>query len=51
MKMTVISIVIAALITTFKGLVKGLEDSAINRDHSAIALLRSSRILRRVLET
>ena len=54
MKVMVISIVIGALGTILKGLVKGLEDLEINGQVETIqstALLRSARILRRVLET
>ena len=52
--LTVISIVIGALGTTPKGLIKGLEDLEIRGQVETIkttALLRSDRILRRVLET
>ena len=54
MKVTVISIVIGALGTVTKGLIKGLEDLEIRRwteTTQMTALLRSARILRRVLET
>ena len=54
MKVTVIAIVIGVLRTILKGLVKGLEDLEIRGQVEAIqtiALLRSSRILRRVMET
>ena len=54
MKVTVIPILIAALGTVTKGLVQGLEDLKIRRRVESIqttALLRSARILRRVLET
>ena len=52
MKVTVILIVIGALGTIPKGLVKGLGDLE-TREYKwkTIALLRSARILRRVLET
>ena len=52
--MTVVPIVTGALGTTPKGLVKGLEDLK-TRGHletiQITALLRSARILRKVLET
>ena len=54
MKVTVIPIVIGTLGMISKGLVKGLEDLAIRGQIKIIqttALLRSARILRRVLET
>ena len=54
MKVTVKPIVIGALGTIPEGLVKGLEDLEIRRQEEMIqstALLRSVRILRRVLET
>ena len=54
MKVTMIPIVIGALGTVTKGLVKGLEDLEIRGRFETIqntALLRSARILRRVLET
>ena len=54
MKVTVIPIVIDALRTVTKGLVQGLEDLEIRgwvETIQTIALLRSARILRRVLET
>ena len=54
MKMTVIPIVIGALGTVTKGLVHGLEELEIREREETIqttALLRSARILRRVLET
>ena len=53
MKMMIISIVIAALGTVMKGLIQGLEGlEMIGRMDTipTIALLRSARILRRVLE-
>ena len=53
-KVTVIPIVIGGLGTVTKGLVTGLEDLEIRGQEETIqstALLRSSRILRRVLET
>ena len=52
MKVTVIPILIRALGTTSKGLVKGLEELEIGGRTEAIqttALLRSARIVRRVL--
>ena len=54
MKVTVIPIVIGALGTVTKGLVRGLEEFKITGRVETIqttALLRSTRILRRVLET
>ena len=54
MKMTVIPIVIGTLGTIPKSFVKGLEDLKIRGQEETIqttALLRSARILRRVLET
>ena len=54
MKMTIIQIVIGALGTVTKGLVQGLEDLEIRGRVETIqttVLLRSARILRRVLET
>ena len=54
MKVTVVSIVIGALRTVTKGLVQGLEDLEIRKlmeTIQATALLRSARILRKVLET
>ena len=54
MKMTVITIVIVALMTVTKGLVQRLEDLEIRRlveTIQTVALLRSARILRRVLVT
>ena len=54
MKVTVIPIVISALGTVTKGLVKGLEDLEIRGRVGTIqttALLRSTRILRSVQET
>ena len=54
MKVTVIPIVIGALGTIPKGLVKGLKELEIEGRAETIqttALLRSTRILRRVLET
>ena len=54
MKVTVIPIVIGTLITVTKGLVQGLEDLEIRGRVETIQtrpLLRSTRILRRVLET
>ena len=54
MKVTVVPIVIGALGTITKGLLKGLEDLEIGGRVETIqmtALLRTARILRRVLET
>ena len=48
MKVTIVPIVIGALGTITKGLLKGLEDLEIG---GRTALLRTARILRRVLET
>ena len=52
--MTIVSIVIGAFGTVTKGLLKGLEDSEVGRRVATIqttALLKTARILRRVLET
>ena len=54
MKITIVPIVIGALGTVTKGLLKGLEDLEIGEQVETIqttALLRTARILRRVLET
>ena len=54
MKVTIIPIVISGLSTVTKGLVQGLEDLEITGRVETIqitALLRSARILKRVLET
>ena len=54
MKVTIVPIVIGALGTVTKGLLKGLEDLEIGGQVKTIqttALLRTARILRRVLET
>ena len=54
MKVTIIPFVIGALGTSTKGLVQGLEDLEIKGRVETVkttALLRSVRILRRVLET
>ena len=54
MKMTTVPIVIGAFGTITKGLSKGLEDLEVGRRVETIqmtALLRTARILRRVLET
>ena len=54
MKVTIIPIEIGALATVSKGLVQGLEDLEIKGRVGAVqttTLLRSARILRRVLET
>ena len=53
MKVTIVPIVIGALGPITKGLLKGLEDMEIGRRVETIqttALLRTARILRRVLE-
>ena len=54
MKVTIIPIVIGAFGTVTKGLLKGLEDLEVSgrvETIQTIALLRTARILRRVLET
>ena len=54
MKVTIVPIVIGALGTVTKGLLKGLEDLEVSGRVETIqttALLRTARILRRVLET
>ena len=54
MKVTIVPIVIGALGTVTKGLLKGLEDLEVGGRVETIqttALLRTARILRRVLET
>ena len=54
MKVTIVPIVIGALGTVTNGLLKGLEDLEVSRQVETIqttALLRTARILRRVLET
>ena len=54
MKVTIIPIVTGAFCTVTKGLLKGLEDLEIRGRAETVqttALLRSSKILRRVLET
>ena len=54
MKVTIVPIVIGALSTITKGLLKGLEDLEVGgriETIQTIALLRTARILRRVLET
>ena len=54
MQVTIIPIVIGAFGTVTKGLLKGLEDLEVSRRVETIqitTLLRTSRILRRVLET
>ena len=54
MKVTIVSIVIGAFGTITKGLLKGLEDLEVGGQVETIqmaALLRTARILRRVLET
>ena len=54
MKVTIVPIVIGALGTITKGLLKGLEDLEVGGQVETIqttALLRTARILRRVLET
>ena len=50
MKVTIVPIVIGALGTITKGLLKGLEDLEVG-GRVETALLRTARILRRVLET
>ena len=52
--MKIVPIVIGAFGTVIKGLLKGLEDSEVGRRVETIqttALLKTDRILRRVLET
>ena len=54
MKVTIVPIVIGALDTVTKGLLKGLEDLEVGGRVETIQttiLLRTARILRRVLET
>ena len=54
MKVTIVPIVIGALDTVTKGLLKGLEDLEVGGMVETIqttALLRTARILKRVLET
>ena len=54
MKVTIVPIVIGALSTVTKGLLKGLEDMKVGGRVETIqttALMRTARILRRVLET
>ena len=54
MKVTIVPIVIGAFGTVTKGLLKGLEDSEVDGQVETIqtvALLKTARILRRVLET
>ena len=54
MKVTIVPVVISVLGTIIKGLLKGLEDLEVDRRVETIqmtALLRTARILRRVLET
>ena len=54
MKLTIVPIVIGAFGTVTKGLLKGLEDFEVGGRVETIqttALLRTARILRRVLET
>ena len=54
MKVTIVPIVISALGTVTKGLLKGLEDLEVGGRVETIqmtVLLRTARILRRVLET
>ena len=54
MKVTIVPIVISALGTITKGLLKGLEDLEVGGRAETIQtteLLRTARILRRVLET
>ena len=54
MKVTIVPIVIVAFGTVTKGLLKGLEDLEVDGRVETVqttALLRTARILRRVLET
>ena len=54
MKITIVPILIGALGTITKGLFKGLEDLDVGgrvETNQTTALLRTARILRRVLET
>ena len=54
MQVTIIPIVISAFGTVTKGLLKGLEDLEVDGGVETIqttALLRTARILRRILET
>ena len=54
MKVAVIPVVIGALGTVIKGLIQGLEDVEISGQAESIlstALLRTTRVLRKVLET
>ena len=54
MKVTIVPIVIGAFGTITKGLLKGLEDLEVGEQVETIqmtALLRTARILRRILET
>ena len=52
MKVTIVPIVIGALGTVTKGLLKGLEDLEVDgRVETIQTLLRTARILRRVLKT
>ena len=51
MRVTNVPIVSGALGTITKGLLKGLEDLEVGGRVETIALLRTARILRRVLET
>ena len=54
MKVTIVPIVIGALGTIIKGLLKGLEDLEVGGRVETIgttAMLRTARILRRILET
>ena len=54
MEVTIVPIVIGALGTITKGLLKGLEDLEVGRRVETIqmtALLRTAKILRRVLDT
>ena len=54
MKVKIVPIVIGALDTLTKGLLKGMEDLEVGgrvENIQTIALLRTARILRRVLET
>ena len=54
MKVTIVPIVIGAFGTVTKGLLKGLEDSEVGgrvETTQTTALLKTARLLRRVLET
>ena len=52
MKVTIVPIVIGAFETVTKGFLKGLEDLEVGVETiQTIALLKTARILRRILET